>query len=156
MNINKIYWALFPFALAILIVSGFKIAEPYIFPVVSDFRVNQVIKTDGYIVIRGQTVKNRECILNNITAVGILDGSNLKPKLKLTFTKHDEFNTAGNGTKVWGPWEIKVTNYNNLQNVELYSNHSCHFAWNIVTHLVTMPITYINYNGVYTPLPPNE
>lgn len=141
-----IYNFLLPVSVFVLALTFLRYMEPIWFPVIEGFRVISVKRGAESIVISGQTRKLRDCPLEYVRAIGLFDGERPQLALHLTYSEDDGITAPGKGNRQWGPWTITIPNYAGLQNVELHAAHSCHVAWDVPSHLATMPIDYSTVN----------
>lgn len=133
---------LLPFTVFALLGLAFKVVEPWIYPVITDFRITEIVRKDGWLILRGDAYRNRACDLLRIEAQGYLRG--LEPiTMQLTYKPDDQFTDKVFGNRTWGPWEIKMVDHPNLGSVSLTSIHDC--GWSAVrTSLASVPATYID------------
>ena len=113
--------------------------ETRFFPVVTDFRVSNIIHTaEGYMAY-GELRKARSCEFLGLTIYAHSDG---KPKLVVAQFKKDIFGSdVGTGHQSWGPWTAvlppAITKYEHLQ---VQGTHRCHALWMQTSEYISMPI----------------
>lgn len=102
--------------------------ETRFFPVVEDFKVEYVRKTDNGYVAGGTLNKARACEFIGLTLYGTQDG---KPKILLTQYKRDVFGAeVGQGHQTWGPWSVQFPpNLLEMDKLEIMGTHKCHAFW---------------------------
>lgn len=111
--------------------------EMRFFPVVTDFKVSQVISTaDGYMAY-GELRKARSCEFLGLTIYAHSEG---EPKLLIGQFKKDIFGSdVGTGHQTWGPWTMAfppaVAQYDHIQ---LQGTHRCHALWMQTTEYFSM------------------
>lgn len=113
--------------------------ETRFFPVVKDFKVTSLVKTDdGYVAV-GELSKVRSCEFLGLT---IYAHRNDVPKLLLAQYKTDIFGSnVGTGYQSWGPLTIHFPpafgSYNHL---EVQATHRCHALWLQTTEYTNIQI----------------
>lgn len=142
---ERFTWSMFPVSVFIILMFVASWIEPLAFPPIKNFRVLEVRRDTSVITIKGIMDKARPCELVSITADGLYKDNKVAQRMAITFEPDDGVNKVGEGSsRSWGPWTITLPNKRGLENVVLYSLHSCHFLWSVQTHLATMPVTYIS------------
>lgn len=94
------------------------------FPVVKDFKVTSIERSEAGILIQGTMRKVRDCEFLQLTAYV----DNTQP-VKVIFRDANgdgQDRTREVGFQLWGPWEIAS---NTHSHIDLYSRHKCHLLW---------------------------
>lgn len=94
---------------------AFKAMEPSIYPVVSDFTIDEVKIEDSQQRIMGMMTKNRDCTFVEVIAYS---GDHL---VSLGFTETPVPVSRVEGRQAWGWWLITPP----VKTVTLYSRHEC-------------------------------
>jgi hypothetical protein len=137
-------WKLVPLSICIIAIAIFKLFEPMVNPVIADFRVNEIIKQDGQLVIRGEASRRRGCDLDSVNAAGYFGPGKDPEKLNITFANpNEQFRQTATGLVKWGPWEIRITDRPGLSSVDIGSVHNCTLG-KVKTQLASLPATYID------------
>ena len=99
----------------------FKKVEPFVFPVVSDFKLTEVDQQpqQGRTLIAGQLTKERDCTFNEVIAVS-------NDRVVSVIFQETAYNSQGAvsrpvGSYDWGWWAILPA----VTYLELYSRHEC-------------------------------
>lgn len=131
-------WALERIAFAIgalLTLLVLFLIETRIFPVVTHWSVDYIVKQDGRYVVGGVLHKARACELISTTVMAVPKDGKL-PRTAMYQVKPSDV-LGGNvptGTSTWGPWEIPIpksflTQRQHIAYLEVIGTHRCHLAW---------------------------
>lgn len=123
----------------IAIIGTIKFVEPVVFPVISDFRVNDINYLDkgnsSAVVISGTMFKNRNCSFMNLAAYAHYDGTEI-PKGLVNYEFMDVITRSrALGDQQWGPWKITLPQMPKAEKIELVATHRCHSLWDTQTTL---------------------
>lgn len=113
--------------------------ETRFFPVVTDFKVSQIISTaDGHMAY-GELHKARSCEFLGLTIYAHSDG---RPKLLLGQFKKDIFGSdVGTGHQTWGPWTMQFPPaLGKYDHIQIQGTHRCHALWLQTTEYFSMPV----------------
>lgn len=113
--------------------------ETRFFPVVQDFKVNSIVKSEAGYTAMGELKKSRSCEFLGLTIYAHRPG---EPKMLLAQFKKDIFGSdVGTGHQSWGPWTVrfpaKVSEYEYL---EIQGTHRCHALWLQTSEYINLPI----------------
>lgn len=113
--------------------------ETRFFPVVTDFRVSSITKSEAGYTATGELKKSRSCEFLGLTIYAHRPDA---PKLLLSQFKKDIFGSdVGTGHQTWGPWTFKfpeqVIEYEHL---EIQGAHRCHALWLQTTEYTNIQI----------------
>ncbi len=114
--------------------------ETSLFPVITDWKINPVIRQGDTYVLEGTMSKARSCTLiaTNVMAVPKVP---LAPRVLLYRIKPTEID-GGNiptGSSTWGPWTMKipqafVEHRNEIAWIDVIGHHRCHGFWDQETY----------------------
>lgn len=113
--------------------------ETRFFPVVEDFKLNSVVRTEAGYTAFGELDKVRACEFLGLTLYAHSHG---RPKLLLAQFKKDIFGSdVGVGHQTWGPWTVQfppqIATYEHL---EIQGTHRCHALWLQTTLYTSIPV----------------
>ena len=111
---KSVYYVLLITVLTWILV-GLKKLEPIIYPVITDFVVEETKLINDHLFVRGAMVKNRQCDFKDVIAYS--EGSIVS--LEFTETKSDISRIKG--IQNWGWWKV----YPPVKNIVVYARHSC-------------------------------
>ncbi len=122
--LNK--WTKFPLMLLASVIVmyswiGFKhIIEPWVFPVVSDFKIQRIETRDNTLFISGVMTKTRDCKFESVT---IYDNALRPPKLlDVRFLDTPSAMPSRNeGFQAWGVWAVTPES----RNIIITARHEC-------------------------------
>lgn len=138
---TKFALRILPIVVALAFLFTMRWAEYTFMPVVKDFHLTKIERTDNYIVMKGYMRKVRDCTYVGISVEGITDRGRVDLPLKfLDAEKLNDNGTRPMGTQDWGPWRIIIPASPSINAVDLNSIHSCHLAWETTTNLARVPI----------------
>lgn len=137
--------AIWPFVLGILIIFGLYNGEHYFFPVIKDFQITHLERSDNKIVMSGYMRKVRECEYLNVIAH--IDKNGKTIRLPITFLSRELTQISRPiGRQLWGPWQLTIPILPNNSNdrIEIDAYHHCHFAWVTETNMLEIPSNISN------------
>lgn len=111
---KSVRWA-FSVGVAVWATVWLKTVEPELFPVITDFKVENVAQTDTGTSIEGTMFKARGCEFKEVVAYS---GSYL---VDLQFTETTEIVSRIEGQQAWGIWMIVPP----VKELTLYARHRC-------------------------------
>jgi len=94
---------------------GFKAVEPTIFPVVTDFTINETTIQGNDQLISGMMIKRRDCLFESVVAYS---GDHL---VGIRFTETPSPVSRIKGDQAWGIWIVTPP----VIELSLYSRHEC-------------------------------
>jgi hypothetical protein len=114
--------------------------ETRLFPVITDWKINPVIRQGDTYVLEGTMNKTRSCTLiaTNVMAVPKMA---LAPRVLLYRIKPTEID-GGNiptGSSTWGPWTMNIPkafldNRDKIAWIDVIGQHRCHGFWDQETY----------------------
>ncbi len=99
---------------------GFKSMEPDVFPVVTNFNIENLERIDGNLYISGSMNKTREC---EFVSLAVYDVA-VRPMRVLDIEYLDTPTTVQSriaGVQAWGVWKISPS----TRNIKLVATHEC-------------------------------
>lgn len=93
-----------------------KKVEPYLFPVVTEFSIDQVSFSDNKLYMSGLLYRNRSCSFKSIVAY---DDSTVTRKILRVDNQRTEHMQVG--WNAWGPWVIRPQ----TKNLTILAIHEC-------------------------------
>lgn len=136
----KIVLKVVPIFIAALLLLTARLAEQVFMPVVKDFHLTSVQRTESHVIMRGYMRKVRDCRFVGVSAEGVTDNGNVDLPLKFLESNHSDNSTRPQGTQDWGPWRIVIPVAPSVSAIDLHSVHSCHLAWETTTRLAMVPL----------------
>lgn len=124
--------------LIIALSTSAKWIDSNVYPVVSQFNVQQVVKDETEVILYGSMWKNRDCRYLNMTAY-------YKDRMaEESSPVHIWFPESVTGTRAsifqtWGPWVVDLPAHAD-GSLSLYVNHRCHTLWDTSTKLIEIPV----------------
>lgn len=137
---TKIALKVVPVILAIIMLLLIRWGEYAFMPVVKDFHLTSVQRTESHVIMRGYMRKVRDCRFVGVSAEGVTDNGNVDLPLKFLESNHSDNSTRPQGTQDWGPWRIVIPVAPSVSAIDLRSVHSCHLAWETTTRLARVPL----------------
>lgn len=115
----------FGFIVAIWIIWN---VETRFYPVVEDFRVSSITKSEAGYTAYGELRKTRACEFLGLTIYAHRPGA---PKMIAAQYKKDIFGSdVGTGHQTWGPWTAQLpAAVSEYEQLELQGTHRCHALW---------------------------
>lgn len=124
-----------------------KDVEAYLFPVVDDFSVNQIIELDDGIEMYGTLTKNRDCTFKEMMVYLDTDDGKLPIATDFEFLDPSrKLLTRASVSQQWGPWKIFIPNTYNDTDITIFARHQCHTFYDTTTKLHEFNINKINNN----------
>ena len=111
---KSVYYVLLATVLTWILV-GLKKLEPILYPVITDFVVEETKVVGDHLLVRGSMVKNRECQFEDVIAY-----SN-KSIVSLEFTETKVDVSRIKGVQNWGWWAV----YPPVKTITVYARHRC-------------------------------
>lgn len=113
--------------------------ETRFYPVVTDFHVSSIVKTDGGYTAYGELRKTRSCEFLGLTIYAHRENA---PKLLVAQYKKDIFGSdVGTGHQTWGPWTANLpAAVSRFDHLEIQGTHRCHALWLQTTEYANMAI----------------
>lgn len=110
--------------------------EHHFFPVIKNWKLEEVQREGDYWIVRGIMLKDRPCELVQ-TSVMAIPKMPLAPRVLIYQIKPTDI-LGGNsptGLITWGPWEMKIPKTleqrrNEISSLEVVGHHRCHMLWN--------------------------
>ncbi len=114
--------------------------ESRMFPVITDWTINPVVREADRYVLSGTLNKNRACTLI-ATSIMAVPKAPLIPRITLYQIKPNEID-GGNvptGASTWGPWVMDIPkafieNRDKIAWIEIIGHHRCHGLWDQETN----------------------
>lgn len=138
------YWIyikkIIPFISGVCLITIISMLEYSFFPVLDDFTVSRIYRTENSIVLEGYMTKVRNCKFAGIVSTGT-DWGGETSDVPIYF--RDSKNHSGSrplGKQGYGPWILEVPVAGNLTTVTLDSIHRCHPAWSSTTRLTVLTL----------------
>lgn len=146
MTIRHMRWAInfVPVLVILLSIGLFRFFEPVSLPVIRDFLIHEVRRSNEAISVKGTMSKVRDCELLNVGAYALFASGAERVRVPVKFLDAygDDLHTRAPGTQGWGPWMLTIPMTPDAVAIQLYAVHRCHFAWAQTTHLATLPLIY--------------
>lgn len=112
--------------------------EILMFPIISEFTIDHIEKTDEGTLISGVLVKEREdCRAVEVSATTEYRNREYPSKIMKIETETDEARPAG--AQYYGPWKLKSPGPPLGPVLIIRKHHRCHFLWEDTTTLYTGP-----------------
>lgn len=142
-KLSNLSLRMWPATLALLIPTMTIHIEKVFFPVVKDFTITEMKRTEHVIAISGYMRKIRDCRFAGVTAEGQSALGVTELPLLFKDNERSQASTRPAGVQGWGPWYIEVPINKELEVIELQAVHRCHPMWVSQTKLVTIPVSEI-------------
>lgn len=110
-----------------------------IYPVIQDFRVNEVAARDGGVTISGTMDKRRECYFRELVAYARYDENEFPLAVPVKFDAAPVVSRSAIAQS-WGPWIIELGESYKQAEVSLYTRHSCHSLWDTSSQIARFSI----------------
>ena len=114
--------------------------ERMFFPVITEWKIDPVVRSGNQYVLSGTMVKHRPCTLV-ATSVMAVPKAPLLPRVTLYQIKPTEIDggniPTGHGT--WGPWAMNIPkafldNRDKIAWIDIIGHHRCHGFWDQETY----------------------
>lgn len=114
-------------------------------PVVTDFKVTELVKEGNAYKVTGSYNKHRSCELLSTSILAINENDKLQPAKLLYQIKHQDVGAnLPVGRVSWGPYLIpSPPSFGNATKLTATSLHRCHALWLHESHYITLPIAAI-------------
>lgn len=109
------------------------------FPVVHDFRVEEVTSHDEGIAVSGTMTKARECFFRELVAYVRYDDDAYPHIIPVTFDATSVVSRSAIEQE-WGPWVLHINGEYKSAEVSMYTRHSCHALWDTASRLVAFRV----------------
>lgn len=130
--------------LAVLSVGAiFQRYETSLFPVVTDFTVTSLERSENGLLVSGTMNKRRACEFLEITAYTYPDNDKFAIPTRVTFYD-DMVETRSAISQRWGPWSLHIPYEFEEVRVSVHSRHQCNLLYQTHSHLTDFTIT--NHN----------
>lgn len=139
----RVSLALLPWASAGMLLMLASTIERKLFPVVTDFHVQEIIRFDDAVLISGIMRKERPCAFAGVSATGIADEGETALSVKFMDVDTDSNRTRPPGSQAWGPWRIVLPYAPKVTEINLSAYHDCHWIWTTKTSLAKVPVTEV-------------
>ena len=114
-------------------------------PVVTDFKVTELVKDGNAYKVTGSYNKRRSCELLSTSVLAFAPANPKLPAVLVHQIKHqDPGANLPIGPVVWGPYLMTAPpNFGQATHLKAISLHRCHALWLHESHYITMPIAAI-------------